>query len=121
MLTLRRVEIRDKYSGEVIGEVTQDTRRDLRARIHNAFQAREAVRGTSFEERAELGRRVARKLEERRAEFEELMVREGGQPRKFARWELERSIATAVNLERGGETLPLDRGVLCPRPFLHRV
>lgn len=105
MLTLRRVEIRDKYSGEVIGEVTQDTRRDLRAKIHKAFLAKEAVRGMSFEERAELGRRVARRLEERRAEFEELMVREGGQPRKFARWELERSIATAVNLERRLELL----------------
>lgn len=100
MLTLRKTEIRDKYSGEVIGELAQDTRRDLRAKIHKAFQAKEAVRRTSFEERAELGRRVARRLEERRAEFEELMVREGGQPRKFARWEMERAIATARNLER---------------------
>ncbi|HJW15291.1 MAG TPA: aldehyde dehydrogenase family protein, partial [Thermoanaerobaculia bacterium] len=100
MLTLRRVEIRDKFSGEVIGEVAQETRRDLRAKIHRAFLAKEAVRRTSFEERAELGRRVARRLEERRAEFEELMVREAGQPRKFARWELERSIANAASLER---------------------
>jgi len=100
MLTLRRVEIRDKFSGEVIGEVAQETRRDLRAKIHRAFLAKEAVRRTSFEERAELGRSVARRLEERRAEFEELMVREAGQPRKFARWELERSIANAASLER---------------------
>jgi acyl-CoA reductase-like NAD-dependent aldehyde dehydrogenase len=100
MLTLRRVEIRDKFSGEVIGEVAQETRRDLRAKIHRAFLAKEAVRRTSFEERAELGRCVARRLEERRAEFEELMVREAGQPRKFARWELERSIANAASLER---------------------
>jgi lactaldehyde dehydrogenase len=121
MLTLRRVEIRDKYSGEVIGEVTQDTRRDLRARIHKAFEARETVRRTSFEERAELGRRVARKLEERRSEFEELMVREGGQPRKFARWELERSIATAVNLERRLELLkPRELPAASGRNILYR-
>src|SRR5574342_95302 len=100
MLTLRKTEIRDKYSGEVIGELAQDTRRDLRAKIHKAFQAKEAARRTSVEQRAELGRRVARRLEERRAEFEELMVREGGQPRKFARWEMERAIAAARNLER---------------------
>lgn len=100
MLSLRRAEIRDKFSGEVIGEVAVDTRRDLRAKIHKAFQAKEGVRRTSFEERAELGRRVALRLEERRLEFEELMVREGGQPRRFARWEMERAIASARNLER---------------------
>ncbi len=121
MQTLKRVEIRDKYSGEVIGEVTQDTRRDLRAKIHEAFRAREAVRGTSFEERAELGRRVARRLEERRAEFEDLMVREAGQPRKFARWELERSIATAVNLERRLELLkPRELSAASGRNILYR-
>jgi len=32
MLTLRMFESRDKYPGEVIGEITQDTRRDLRGR-----------------------------------------------------------------------------------------
>ncbi len=105
MLTLRKLEILDKYSGEVIGEMTQDTRRDLRAKIHKAFQAREAVRRTSFEERAKPGRRVGQRLEERRAEFEELMVREGGQPRKFARWEMERAISSAMNLERRLELL----------------
>ncbi len=105
MLSLRRTEIRDKFSGEVIGEVAVDTRRDLRARIHKAFLAKESVRKTTFEERAGLGRRVAARLEARRAEFEELMVREGGQPRKFARWEMERAIASAANLERRLELL----------------
>jgi len=62
MLTLRKNEVRDKYSGEVIGEITRDTRRDLRAKIHRAFNAKEAVRRTSFAERAELGRRVGRLL-----------------------------------------------------------
>ncbi len=121
MPNLRRVEIRDKYTGEVIGEVTQDTRRDLRAKIHRAFQAREAVRETSFEERAELGRRIGRQLTERRAEFEELMVREAGQPRKFARWELERAIANATNLERRLEFLkPRDLPAASGRNILYR-
>jgi acyl-CoA reductase-like NAD-dependent aldehyde dehydrogenase len=121
MLTLRRTQVRDKYSGEVIGEVTQDTRRDLRAKIHRAFLAKEAVRRTSFEERAELGRRVARRLEERRSEFEELMVREGGQPRKFARWELDRAIASALNLERRLELLkPRELPAASGRNVLYR-
>jgi len=121
MLTLRRTEIRDKYSGEVIGEVAQDTRRDLRAKVHRAFLAKEAVRNTGFEERAELGRRVAVRLEARRAEFEELMVREAGQPRKFARWELERAIATARNLERRLELLkPRELHAISGRNVLYR-
>ena len=121
MLTLRRTEIRDKYSGEVIGEVAVDTRRDLRAKIHKAFLAREAARRTTFEERAELGLRVAGRLEERRAEFEELMVREAGQPRKFARWELERAIASARNLGRRLELLrPRELPAISGRNILYR-
>jgi acetate---CoA ligase (ADP-forming) len=100
MLTLRKNEVRDKYSGDVIGEITQDTRRDLRAKIHRAFNAKDAARSMSFEERAEFGRRVGRLLTIHRGELEELMVREAGQPRKFARWELERAIATATNLDK---------------------
>ncbi len=105
MLALRTSEIRDKYTGEVIGEVQQDTRRDLRAKIHRAFQAKGSARSTTFRERADLGRRIAVRLEERRSELEELMVREGGQPRKFARWEMGRAIASAANLERRLELL----------------
>jgi acyl-CoA reductase-like NAD-dependent aldehyde dehydrogenase len=121
MLSLRRAEIRDKYSGELIGEVALDTRRDLRAKIHRAFQAKEAVRTTTFDERAELGRRVAQRIEERRAEFEELMVREGGQPRKFARWELERAIASARNLDRRLELLkPRELPAASGRNVLYR-
>ena len=121
MQTLRGTEIRDKYSGAVIGEVAQDTRRDLRAKIHKAFLAKEAAGRTSFEERAELGRRVAQRLEELRAEFEELMVREGGQPRKFARWEMERAIASARNLERRLELLkPRELPAASGRNVLYR-
>ena len=121
MLALRRAEVRDKYSGEVIGEVAIDTRRDLRAKIHKAFLAKETVRETTFEERAELGRRVAERLEGRRAEFEELMVREGGQPRRFARWEMERAIASARNLERRLELLkPRELPASSGRNILYR-
>ncbi|HMA18659.1 MAG TPA: aldehyde dehydrogenase family protein, partial [Thermoanaerobaculia bacterium] len=118
---MRRVEIRDKFTGDVIGEVTQDTRRDLRAKIHRASQAKEAVRRTSFEERAEFGRRVALKLEERRTELEDLMVREAGQPRQFARWEMERAIANARNLDRRLELVkPRDLPAASGRNILYR-
>jgi acyl-CoA reductase-like NAD-dependent aldehyde dehydrogenase len=121
MLTLRRSEVRDKYSGEVIGEITRDTRRDLRAKIHRAFLAKEAVQGTSFEQRAELGRRVARLLGEHRAELEELMIREAGQPRKFARWEFDRAVATAANLDRRLELLkPKELPAASGRNILYR-
>src|ERR1039457_1591414 len=121
MLALRTSEIRDKYTGEVIGEVQEDTRRDLRAKIHRAFQVKGAVKRTSFGERAELGRRMALLLGERRAELEERMVREGGQPRKFARWEMDRAIASAANLERRLELLkPRELPAASGRNFLTR-
>src|SRR6266540_921591 len=103
MLTLRKNEVRDKFSGEVIGEITQDTRRDLRAKIHRAFNAKEAVRRTSCAER------------------EELMVREAGQPRKFARWEIDRAVATAMHLERRLELLaPRELPAASGRNVLYR-
>ena len=105
MIALRKIEIYDKYSGEVLGEITQDTRRDLRNKIHKAFLAREASRSTSFEERAALGWRVGQRLQELRSEFEDLMVREAGQPRKFARWEVDRAIANALHLDQRLELL----------------
>ncbi|MGE5346373.1 MAG: aldehyde dehydrogenase family protein [Acidithiobacillales bacterium] len=121
MLALRRTVIHDKYTGEVIGEVAQDTRRDLRAKIHKASLAKEGARSTSFEERAELGLRVAGRLEEQRSEFEELMVREAGQPRKFARWELERAIASARTLGRRLELLrPRELPAISGRNILYR-
>lgn len=100
MLALRKIEVYDKFSGEIIGELAQDTRRDLRNKIHKAFLAKAAVRQTTFEERAELGRRIGRRLQELRTEFEELMIREAGQPRKFACWEMDRTIANALNLDQ---------------------
>jgi len=121
MLTLRKNEVRDKYTGEVIGEITQDTRRDLRAKIHRAFNAKDSARSTSFEERAELGRRVGRLLTINRNELEELMVREAGQPRKFARWELERAIATATNLDKRLQLLaPREVAAASGRNVLYR-
>ncbi len=121
MLALRRTVVRDKYTGEVIGEVAQDTRRDLRAKIHKACLAKDGARNTSFEQRAELGLRVAGRLDEQRSEFEELMVREAGQPRKFARWEMERAIASARNLGRRLELLrPRELPAISGRNILYR-
>lgn len=49
------------------------------------------------------------------------MVREGGQPRKFARWEMERAIATAMNLERRLELLkPRELPAIAGRNILYR-
>ena len=49
------------------------------------------------------------------------MVREGGQPRKFARWEMDRAIASAANLERRLELLkPRELPAASGRNFLTR-
>ncbi|MGE5138849.1 MAG: aldehyde dehydrogenase family protein [Rudaea sp.] len=120
MLATRRLEIRDKFSGDILGEVVQDNRRDLHSKIHKAFLAKEAVRRTSLEERIELARRIGERLQEQAEDFVELLIHEAGQPRKFAAWETQRAIASAKTL---GKRLDLVRPTEIPatsgRNFLY--
>ncbi len=89
------ITVYDKVTGEVLGEVPEDFRRDLRAKIHAAALAFPRAKGLSFEERVALSQSLARELEAARPEMEELLVREAGNPRKFARWEAARAAQIA--------------------------
>lgn len=66
-------------------------RRDLRAKIRTAADAWPEVRDLPLDERVGLCERVAELLERERADFEDLLVTEAGNPRKFARWESSRA------------------------------
>lgn len=68
----------------------EEFRRDLRAKIRAAAQAWPRIRDLPFEERIALCVRAAELLEQDRPEFEEYLVAEAGNPRKFARWESSR-------------------------------
>ncbi|MBC7106349.1 MAG: aldehyde dehydrogenase family protein, partial [Firmicutes bacterium] len=93
MAAVLRVE--DKYTGEVVQELPLDDREALRARIREAWEWRAAVRRLSLEERRELIRRVGEAVAGHREAFEELLISQAGQPRKFAAWEVERTVTQA--------------------------
>jgi aldehyde dehydrogenase (NAD+) len=78
------------HSLDVAG-LREEFRRDLRAKVRAAVKAWPHIRDLSFEERVALCRRMAVLLEEEQAGFEELLVTEAGNPRKFARWESSRA------------------------------
>lgn len=77
-------------NGGSVGSAPEEFRRDLRAKIRAAAQAWPRIRDLPFEERVALCARAAELLEKDRPEFEESLVAEAGNPRKFARWESSR-------------------------------
>jgi len=92
---MRQLEVRDKYSGEVIDSLSMDYRRDLRSKIHQAYLARRAVQALSWDERLALIQSVGEQIAAHREEIISLSIREAGQPRKFAGWEVDRTVEIA--------------------------
>jgi acyl-CoA reductase-like NAD-dependent aldehyde dehydrogenase len=102
----------------------EEFRRDLRAKIRTAAQAWPRIRDLPFEERVALCVRAAERLEKDRLEFEESLVAEVGNPRKFARWESSRGPQMARDFpelleEIKPRRLPARRGtnVLYQEPY----
>jgi len=92
---MRRLEVRDKYTGEVIDSLPLDYRRDLRSKIHQAYLARQAVQALSWSERLAVIQNVGERITAHREEIISLSIREAGQPRKFATWEVDRTVEIA--------------------------
>lgn len=86
------LRVEDKYTGEVVQELPLDDRETLRARIEEAWKWRNHVRRLSLEERRDLIRRVGEAVAGQKTAFEELLISQAGQPRKFAAWEVERTV-----------------------------
>lgn len=87
------LQVTDKFTGDVVDEIPQDGRKELREKIHRAYLARENARSLRFEERIDLVRRVGERIAQEKGAFINLLVRQAGQARKFAEWEVERTIA----------------------------
>lgn len=87
------VKVTDKFTGEVIAVIPQDSREELREKIHRACLASENARHLHFQDRIDLIRGVGEKIAQHKEAFIDLMIREAGQARKFAQWEVERTIA----------------------------
>lgn len=107
------VEVRNKYTGEVLATLPAARREDVDAAVGAASVAAEAMAELPAYRRAEILARVAAALRARRDEVARLIAAEAGKALKYARVEVDRAINTfTVASEEAkrvhGETVPLD-------------
>lgn len=107
------LEIRNKYSGELIGALPTARREDVDAAIAAAEQAAPVMAEMPSHKRGEILARTAVLLRERRDDFARTIAAEAGKALKYARVEVDRGISTfTIASEEAkrihGETIPLD-------------
>lgn len=107
-------EIRNPYSGVIVGRVHRAGISDIEEALSRAAAGAEETAILPAYMRAGALTRLAGLMEEHREEFISLLIAEGGKPRKNAEAETVRAIETiricaeeAVRI--GGEVVPLDR------------
>jgi glyceraldehyde-3-phosphate dehydrogenase (NADP+) len=103
----------DPFTGREIARVPLGDERHIERALAAAADAFPAARRVAPYERADLLRRIAEGIAERRAQFAETIVAEAGKPVTYAKGEVERAIATftlaAEEARRtSGEAVPLD-------------
>ena len=107
------VEVRNKYTGQVLTTLPTARRDDVDAAVGAASMASERMAELPAHRRAEILARVAATLRARREEVARLIAAEAGKALKYARVEVDRAINTfTVASEEAkrihGETVPLD-------------
>ncbi len=108
------IEVRGKYSGEVIGTVPSFQVEQLRAIINATHAAFDKHLGTfSLHRRAEILAEAASLIQNRQEEFANLIAREAGKPIKYSRNEVKRaSLTLQFSAEEAkrihGETIPFE-------------
>jgi len=107
--------ILDKYQGTEIGKIPQATEAQMEAAIVAANEAFEITKRWSAGKRAEMMQKLYDKLKERKDEFINIIINEGGKPRSYATNEVDRSLTTLrLAVEEatrfGGEIVPMDWG-----------
>ena len=110
------LEVKDKYSGEHISYLPMASSEDLERAIASAVTAKAEFRSWSAGQRAGMLLDMASVLWSHDDEFVELIIREAGKPRGYAKTEVDRGIATlkmaAAEASRfSGEVVPLDFGI----------
>ena len=88
MPPMKELEIKNKYTGEVIRTIPADTKETLNAKIKEVHSHQKELTKMDFFERAEWLSKVASKLRFKKKQFRELVVAEGGLPWKYSEWEL---------------------------------
>jgi len=84
----KELEIKNKYTGEVIDTIPADTPETLQAKIKKVYKNQKLLKELDFFERAQLLSKFASKARFKKKEFKDLIVAEGGLPIKYSEWEL---------------------------------
>src|SRR5581483_8192489 len=87
-------EVRSPFSGEVVGEVAEQTWDDFDAALDEALTTYETTRASSAHERSALLFGAAARIRENAEELTRLIVNEGGKPFKNAKVEVARAVST---------------------------
>ena len=108
-----RLEVRNKYTGAVMGTVPSARREDVDAALGAAEKAAPVMAAMPAYQRSDLLQKVVAGLRARQADLAQTIAAEAGKALKFARAEVERGISTftlaAEEAKRmHGETIPLD-------------
>ena len=107
------LEVRNKYTGQVIGAVATARREDVEAAIAAAQRAAPSMAELPAHKRSEYLLRAAALIRERHADFARTIAAEAGKALKYARAEVDRGISVfTIAAEEAkrlhGETVPLD-------------
>lgn len=90
-----KLQVKDKYSAEIIGECSLDNIGSIETKISDAVQFFNEFKHSDSVVRTEYINVVIRILKEHRTHFENLICREAGKPLFYAKNELDRCIRTA--------------------------
>ena len=107
------LEVRNKYSGEVIASLPTAREEDVSAAIAAACKCAPGMAAMPAHQRSEILERTALLIREQRKEIARTIALEAGKALKFARLEVDRAVSTfsIAAQEAGrihGETVPLD-------------
>ena len=107
------LEIRNKYTGEVIGTLPAARREDVDAAIAAAARAAPVMAELPAHRRGAILAHASALIQQRREEFARTIAAEAGKALKYGRIEVDRAIGTfAIAAEEAkrlhGETVPLD-------------
>ena len=84
----KELQIKNKYTGEVIDTIPADTPETVREKIKKVHESQHLLKKMDFFERANLLSKYASKLRFNKQKLKDLVVAEGGLPIKYSEWEL---------------------------------
>jgi acyl-CoA reductase-like NAD-dependent aldehyde dehydrogenase len=120
--SLRKIQVKNPFNGEVVGEVYLASPDDLEDAVISAQRAFEETKQLPSYKRAEILEFISNEIAKRKEEFSQMITKEMGKPILFSRTEVERAIFTfkiaSEEAKRiNGELIPLDLASHSERRF----